>query len=431
MTGDPLLAPVASANSTARAFLPTTSSSSQIFSYALVLLVSYPILISLLRFRRVNRLHQKYAKYSTRESLAQMTDDEAFEIQQAMVKFEFPFFFITALQFALFRTYGIPSISKLLVKTGEFSNAETSFKRYSDTNILIQEFMGNAPTSKRAYSGLARTRYMHSGYRASGKILDDDMLYTLGLFAIQPVRFVESYEWRKMTDLERCAMGTFWKSVGDGLDISYDKLPSGKTGFRDGVQWLEEIAAWSDEYEAQNMVPHPANRETADQTTPVILYMVPKPLEQFGLKFVSFMMDERLRKAMYYDPPSPSQAKLFSSLLSIRKFTMRYLAFPRPNFLPYETTTNEPDENGRFFVTSWDADPYYVKPSLWNRWGPIAWITWALGRPLPGDEGGKYYPQGYHTENAGPKSFEGKGLPYLEKTVEEYKTSRTGKCPFH
>jgi hypothetical protein len=124
------------------------------------------------------------------------------------------------------------------------------------------------------------------------------MLYTLGLFAVQPVRFIQKYEWRDLTDVEKCAIGTFWKSVGDGLEVSYDKLPSGKTGFRDGLQWLEEIMAWSDAYEEKCMVPDAKNREVADQTAAVLVYLVPKPFQHIGLKFVSFMMDDRLRKAM-------------------------------------------------------------------------------------------------------------------------------------
>lgn len=124
------------------------------------------------------------------------------------------------------------------------------------------------------------------------------MLYTLSLFATQPIRFVEDYEWRALTELEKCAIGTFWKSVGDGLQVSYSELPSGKTGFRDGLHWLEEIGAWSEGYEKRCMVPDIKNRETADQTTAVLVYMLPKALAPVGLKFVSFMMDERLRRAM-------------------------------------------------------------------------------------------------------------------------------------
>lgn len=198
------------------------------------------------------------------------------------------------------QTYGIPTISHLLTKTSQFSSPETSLKRYTDTSALVQEMVGNSPTSQRAFISFARTRFLHSGYRASGKILDDDMLYTLALFALQPISFINRFEWRQLSDLERCAIGTFWKSAGDALGITYEKLPSGSSGFKDGIQWLDEMEAWSEEYEQKCMVPDRKNRETADQTTAVLLYMLPKALHPVGLQFVSFMMDDRLRKAMLY-----------------------------------------------------------------------------------------------------------------------------------
>lgn len=39
----------------------------------------------------------------------------------------------TSVQFALFKTYGIPTISSLLVATKEFSTAQNASKRYADT----------------------------------------------------------------------------------------------------------------------------------------------------------------------------------------------------------------------------------------------------------------------------------------------------------
>lgn len=132
-----------------------------------------------------------------------------------------------------------------------------------------------------------------------------------------------------------------------------------------------------------------------------------------------------------YDPPSQLYSVLFSSLLSIRRFFLRYLSLPRPDFLAYSSFTKDVDENDRVFITKWEGAPYYVKPTIWNRWGPGAWLTWLLGRPVPGDEGTKYYPQGYFIPDVGPKYFEGKGRTSLEKTMEEFKTTRTGGCPFH
>jgi hypothetical protein len=110
---------------------------------------------------------------------------------------------------------------------------------------------------------------------------------------------------------------------------------------------------------------------------------------------------------------------------------MRYLALPRPYFLRYLMFSEQQNEYGRFFATKWDAAPYYVKPTLLNRWGPTAWLTWALGLPLPGDEGDKYYPKGYYIPDVGPKYQEGKGREEVEKMKADLRKERTGQCPFH
>lgn len=160
--------------------------------------------------------------------------------------------------------------------------------------------MAFEPTSERARTAIARTKFLHKGYRASGKILEDDMLYTLSLFATEPIRFVQRYEWRGMTEMERCAVGTYWKSLGDALSISYHTLPSGLTGFRDGIHWLEEISSWSYHYEVQHMKPHARNKEIADKTIEVLVYNLPGFMKPLGFHFVSFLMDDRLRSAMMY-----------------------------------------------------------------------------------------------------------------------------------
>lgn len=140
--------------------------------------------------------------------------------------------------------------------------------------------------------------YLHSGYRKGGKLLDKDMLYTLSLFALEPIKWVEKYEWRSLSELEKCAIGTYWKSMGDAMEISYEELPSAPDKWQDGLQWLEEVGAWSERYEAEKMVPAKTNRVTADETADVLLWLVPDVLKPAGLSFVSYMMDDRLRKAM-------------------------------------------------------------------------------------------------------------------------------------
>ncbi|KAL8929775.1 MAG: hypothetical protein Q9208_000919 [Pyrenodesmia sp. 3 TL-2023] len=227
-----------------------------------------------------------------------MTDDDAFEIQKIIAEFEFPFTFTKALQFALFRTYGIPSISKLLAATSQLSDAATASKRYADTAVLMREFMSHKPSDPRTLEAIARMNYIHSLYQKNGAIRDDDMLFTLSLFVSEPIRWIERYEWRKLDPFEQCAQGVFWKSIGDAMGISYRNLKSAKEGWVDGLHWVEELAEWSEEYEKANMVPHPNNNKTANETVAILLWGVPKPLQPFGTRVVSAIMDDRLRTAM-------------------------------------------------------------------------------------------------------------------------------------
>ena len=265
--------------------------------YYLILLLIYPLVVALLRRDRLRSTLETFP-YTERGSFASMTDNDAFLIQQSIGELEFPFTFEKAIQFALFRTYGIPSISKLLVATAQFSEKTTACKRYTDTETLVREFMGYAPASGRTLEAISRMNYIHSGYQKSGKISNDDMLYTLSLFAVEPIRWIDRYEWRTLEAFEKCAFGTFWKSIGDAMGISYENLRSANEGWVDGLQWLEEIMEWSERYEKRCMVPHLDNRKTADQTVAILLWKIPKPLHSVGKQIVLALMDERLRTAM-------------------------------------------------------------------------------------------------------------------------------------
>ena len=121
---------------------------------------------------------------------------------------------------------------------------------------------------------------------------------------------------------------------------------------------------------------------------------------------------------------------IFASIFKIRQLYLRYLALPRTELGRLEVFTPDPDEHGRNFLQKFEGAPFYVRPTIWNRWGPTAWVKWTLGQPLPGDEGDKYSPQGYYTPDLGPKYFEGKGRKELEVIKARLREQRLGQCPF-
>ncbi|TID21333.1 hypothetical protein E6O75_ATG04728 [Venturia nashicola] len=397
-------------------------------TWQLVLLsvLGYVYLCRVLRYRRLQQKEALYP-YKTREDYANMTNQHAYEIQKYLFSVEFPFTTQKALEFALFRTYGIPSISKLLVKTNLLSNKEFASRRYADTTVLIAEFIAWSPEAERTNAAIARMNYFHSIYQKKNLISNDDMLYTLSLFAIEPVRWVKRYEWRQMTEMEICAMSTFWKSIGDAMNISYDPLPSYPNGWRDGLEFYQELQSWSLQYEEKSMLPSAHNKKTADETTALLLYDVPTSAIPTGRAIVSALMDDRLRKAMMYPPPPSYIQTGVETALTLRKLALRYLALPRPHFLRHDVISEKADKNGRYHRVEYESEPWYMESSLRNRWGPQAWFKWIGGKPIPG---ALYKPQGYLIHEVGPKSQEGRGLEEFEEGKEKLMREARGGCPF-
>ena len=53
-----------------------------------------------------------------------------------------------------------------------------------------------------------------------------------------------------------------------------------------------------------------------------------------------------------------------------------------------------------------------------------------MGLPLPGDEGGKYHPEGYKIQNVGPDKMNGKGGEFVKSAMEAIGNTRKGGCVF-
>src|SRR5947199_1215684 len=84
---------------------------------------------------------------------------------------EFPFDTTRSLEFALFRTFCVPSVSALLDRTGEFANRPQ--KRYDDTDLLVSELMEWGYDSERGRAALRRMNRIHGRFA----IGNDDFRY--------------------------------------------------------------------------------------------------------------------------------------------------------------------------------------------------------------------------------------------------------------
>ncbi|KAF2182243.1 hypothetical protein K469DRAFT_637108 [Zopfia rhizophila CBS 207.26] len=399
-----------------------------VLTVGFVALSSYLLLCRGLRYLRRDGKHAQYP-YKSREDFSKMTAQHAFEITKYTISLEFPFTIEKALQFALFRTYGIPTISKLLCDTRQLSEARNAPKRYADTAILITEFLTHEPTSDRACSAIARMNYLHGMWQKRGRISNDDMLYTLSLFVLEVDRWVRTYEWRALTPMELCAFGTQWKSIGDVMGISFAGLKHGPSDFVDGLQFVEDLRHWAEDYEKRTMVPNGWNHKLAEETIAILLCNAPHFLKPYGKQAVITLMDGRLRRAMMYPDPPSQYLPLVSFALHARKLFIRHLLPPRPYFMRFRTVSDGPDpKTGRYHQTIYEAEPWYVKPTLYNRYNLAAWFRWLLGKPYPGPK--KFKPEGYDILELGPLNLENSGQDECKETRERLMGAGRGACPF-
>ncbi|CAK7241233.1 MAG: hypothetical protein STHCBS139747_002693 [Sporothrix thermara] len=424
---------------------------------AVAVFLVYVCICHVLRFRRMAAIcRQKDHTYSPtdRTSLAAMTAVDAQAILAAIQQREFPFMHTLAIEFGIFKTYGIPSISRLVGATRQVTDPVPAAKRAADTLVILTEIMVNPPTSPRALQALARMNYLHSKYVAAGRIRNGDLLYTLAACITEPARFIARYEWRPLTDVERCALGVFWRGIGEAMGISYESVPRSSSGsssgsdndtekekkdWKDGLAFVDDLTAWAQAYERDEMRPHPANLPPARRFSALLLELVPSPLRAFALEALTVLMPKRVREAFAYDDPGLAAVLVVYGALAVRRFVLRHLMLPR--FGIHRVTAEHADPvSGRVGIYEYLAHPWYIRPSMWNRWGPVALVKRATGGVVPGDvrreedggvrEGKTYLPEGFLALDLGPFSTMGVGQDEMAAEVERLKTMRAGGCPF-
>jgi len=192
-----------------------------------------------------------------------------------------------ALEFALFRTYAVPTISGLLSFTGEFR--DRTRKRYDDTELLMSEVSENGQESERGQAAIARINDMHGRFRIS----NDDTLYVLSTFVVEPVHWLERFGKRAMTPGEAEACVHYYRALGS------------KMGIRDMPEDFAAFDGFHRAYEASNFRYAATNAEIGSLTRDLLLSMhVPKILVPLARPVVHALCDKPLRSAMgFEDPP--------------------------------------------------------------------------------------------------------------------------------
>ncbi|RVD83387.1 uncharacterized protein DFL_007774 [Arthrobotrys flagrans] len=362
-------------------------------------IVSYLLIVRHLRHRNLNkflRTVQNECGIVTKSSDLSICHAE--QAVKLMGQWDFPRITRLALQFALFRTYGIPTISSLLWKTRQLAQRSTAHRRYVDTSVLIIELMSSPLGSPRAKIAIERINYLHNRYK--GSISNNDLLYTLALFMCQPPLFINKYEWRKMHPVELMGIHRFWSQVG---------IMMGITGIPDSFEGTYE---WANEYERRYMQPAETNRNVAGATVDILVYFVPKFMHSATIPVIHAVCDQRLRASFNWPDPPGWIEPVVNGFFGVRAFCMRNFVLPR--FEKHSAIQLDPIDPSvpllerRYYFNLWETDPWYLKRTWWNSYGPIGWLCMAMGWGIPNEEEFESV-KGYRLGDLGPRSTVGKG----------------------
>jgi hypothetical protein len=217
------------------------------------------------------------------------------EIYRILMTLEFPWDMNQALSFALFRTFAVPSIGRLLHRTGEFESRTQ--KRYDDTALLLDEILLHGMHTPQGRSAIRRVNQMHGSYA----IADEDMRYVLSTFVVVPKRWLDDYGWRPMSEPEVRASVRYYVELGRLMGIK--DAPSTYPGFE----------ALMDSYEAERFAFDAGARQVADATIELFSSFYPPwaPMRTVSLA----LMDEPLLAAFGYPgPPRPVVAAVHAGL---------------------------------------------------------------------------------------------------------------------
>ncbi|GHA97533.1 peptidase [Streptomyces chryseus] len=220
---------------------------------------------------------------------------------------EFPWDHSRALELALYRTYAVPSIGRLLARTAELT--DRSQKRYDDTALLLDTVVEHGFDTEEGRTALRRVNQMHRGYDIS----DDDMRYVLCTFVVMPKRWLDFYGWRRLSDHELRASAAYYGALGRHL------------GIKDIPRSFEEFERCLDTYEAEHFGWDEGAREVSDATLALMASWYPRPLAPLVRRAALALLDDTLLEAFRYDPPAPAVRAVVRGALRLRARAVRLL----------------------------------------------------------------------------------------------------------
>ena len=231
------------------------------------------------------------------------------QIYRILVTHEFPWDMNQSLSFALYRTYAVPSIGRLLKRTGEFT--ERTQKRYDDTALILDTVLEHGLASEPGRTAIRRMNQMHGAYPIS----NDDKRYVLCTFVTSPIRWIDRYGWRRLTELEKTASANYYRELGRLMGIK--QLPATHQEFADVL----------DEYEGKHFGFDDGGLAVSEATLKLMATFGPNRFAPRAAvtRFAKALMDDPLLDAFGYRRPAPWERRLATGALRLRGRVVRRL----------------------------------------------------------------------------------------------------------
>lgn len=229
------------------------------------------------------------------------------KIVQWVGEYEFPYETQRSLEFALFRTFAVPSISSLLASSGQF--AAHGQKRYDDTAIIIAEIAENGYDSPRGREAIRRMNHLHHRFSIS----NNDYLYVLSTFVFEPSRFGRLLSWREATYSEKIANFIFWREIGRRMAIH--NIP----------ETLEAFEQFNRDYERDYFRFAETNHQVAESSLQVFLSWYPLLLRPIARQAIYALMDDVLLQGVGFPIPPRWWRWLVRKGFRVRAAIVRWL----------------------------------------------------------------------------------------------------------
>lgn len=231
------------------------------------------------------------------------------EIYRIDTMLEFPWDMNQSLGLALYRTYAVPSIGGLLARTGEFT--ERTQKRYDDTGLILTAIGENGLDSPEGRAAIRRMNQMHGRYG----IPNDDMRYVLSTLVTVPIRWLDEYGYRPLSEAEKVASAHYYRRLGGLMNIK--DLPA---------TW-QEFGELMDAYEREHFGYDEGAVAVSEATLALMATFPPndKGPRRLMRRSALALMDDDLLSAFRYDAPTRVEQVLYRGAIKARAALLRHV----------------------------------------------------------------------------------------------------------